>query len=211
MSPYRWTHVGTPSHLGHMDRVAATLPSQAHAGAAQEAPDIGRWEGQDVPLVRPSSCNVKGGIPSSRRYLPYLPTYPFLVPCTLPSCTPRFMRKGIPGVRGCLRSSMAPPGPQARSTAPTQARRLSSSVPFERRLFAGHLAAGTPQLNPFPTASPSFLSPPLCCPLGLPLCAVAPMCAAPPPPPLPPSAPPAVAPSRPLRSPLPPAIAASSL
>ena len=57
-------------HLGHMDRVAATMPSQAHAGAAQEAPDVGQWEGQDVPLVRPSSCNVKGGIPSSRRYLP---------------------------------------------------------------------------------------------------------------------------------------------
>ena len=73
MWPYPWTHVGTPSHLGHMDRVAATMPSQAHAGAAQEAPDIGQWEGQDVPLVRPSSCNVKGGIPSSRRYLPTLP------------------------------------------------------------------------------------------------------------------------------------------
>ena len=70
MWPYPWTHVGTPSHLGHMDRVAATMPSQAHAGAAQEAPDIGQWEGRDVPLVRPSSCNVKGGIPSSRRYLP---------------------------------------------------------------------------------------------------------------------------------------------
>ena len=70
MWPYSWTHVGTPSHLGHMDRVAATMPSQAHAGAAQEAPDIGQWEGQDVPLVRPSSCIVKGGIPSSRRYLP---------------------------------------------------------------------------------------------------------------------------------------------
>ena len=70
MWPYPWTHVGTPSHLGHMDRVAATMLSQAHAGAAQEAPDIGQWEGQDVPLVRPSSCNVKGGIPSSRRYLP---------------------------------------------------------------------------------------------------------------------------------------------
>ena len=70
MWPYPWTHVGTPSHLGHMDRVAATMPSQAHAGAAQEAPDIGQWEGQDVPLVGPSSCSVKGGIPSSRRYLP---------------------------------------------------------------------------------------------------------------------------------------------
>ena len=70
MWPYPWTHVGTPSHLGHMDRVAATMPSQAHAGAAQEAPDIGQWEEQDVPLVRPSYCNVKGGIPSSRRYLP---------------------------------------------------------------------------------------------------------------------------------------------
>ena len=75
MWPYPWTHVGTPSHLGHMDRVAATMPSQAHAGAAQEAPDIGQWEGQDVPLVRPSSCNVKGGIPSSRRYLPTYLTY----------------------------------------------------------------------------------------------------------------------------------------
>ena len=70
MWPYPWTHVGTPSHLGHMDQVGAPMPSQAHAGAAQEAPDIGQWEGQDVPLVRPSSCNVKGGIPSSRRYLP---------------------------------------------------------------------------------------------------------------------------------------------
>ena len=74
MWPYPWTHAGTPSPLRHMDRVAATMPSQAHAGAAQEAPNIGQWEGQDVPLVRPSSCNVKGGIPSSRRYLPtYLP------------------------------------------------------------------------------------------------------------------------------------------
>ena len=70
MWPYSWTHVGTPSHLGHMDRVAATMRSQAHAGAAQEAPNIGQSEGQDVPLVRPSSCTVKGGIPSSRRYLP---------------------------------------------------------------------------------------------------------------------------------------------
>ena len=70
MWPYPWTHVGTPSHLGHMDPVAATMPSEAHAGAAQEAPDIGQWEGQDVPLVRPSSCDVKGGILSSRRYLP---------------------------------------------------------------------------------------------------------------------------------------------
>ena len=80
MWPYPWTHVGTPSHLGHMDRVAATMPSQAHAGAAQEAPDIGQWEGQDVPLVRPSSCNVKEGIPSSRRYLP---TYLRLVGATI--------------------------------------------------------------------------------------------------------------------------------
>ena len=62
--------MGTPSHLGHMDRVTATMPSQAHAGAAQEAPDIGQWEGQDIPLVRPSSCFVKGGIPSSQRYPP---------------------------------------------------------------------------------------------------------------------------------------------
>ena len=84
MWPYAWTHVGKPSHLGHMDRVAATMPSQAHGGAAQEAPDIGQWEGQDVPLVRPSSCNVKGGIPSSRRYLPtYLPCSWCRVSCCL--------------------------------------------------------------------------------------------------------------------------------
>ena len=70
MWPYPWTHVGTPSQPGHLDRVAATLPSQAPAGAAQEAPELGQWKGQDVPLVRPSSCIVKGGIPSSRRYLP---------------------------------------------------------------------------------------------------------------------------------------------
>ena len=70
MWPYPWTHVGTPSHLGHVDRVAATLPSQAPAGAAYQAPDLGQWEGQGVPLVTPSSCTVKGGIPSSRRYLP---------------------------------------------------------------------------------------------------------------------------------------------
>ena len=87
MWPYPWTHVGTPSHLGHMDRVAATMPSQAHAGAAQEAPDIGQWEGQDVPLVRPSSCNVKGGIPSSREYLP---TYLSVVHYQPFGCRPRF-------------------------------------------------------------------------------------------------------------------------
>ena len=84
MWPYPWTHVGTPSHLGHMDRVAAAMPSQAHARAAQEAPDIGQWEGQDVPLVRPPSCNVKGSIPSSRRYLPtYLPLH--LLTCSTSS------------------------------------------------------------------------------------------------------------------------------
>ena len=66
--------MGTPSHLGHLDQVAATLPSKAPAGAAQEAPELGQWGRQDLPLVRPSSCIVKGGIPSSRRYLPtYLP------------------------------------------------------------------------------------------------------------------------------------------
>ena len=80
MWPYPWTHVGTPSHLGHMDRVAATMPSQANAGAAQEAPNIGQWEGQDVSLVRPSSCIVKEGIPSFRRYLPTCDASSFLRP-----------------------------------------------------------------------------------------------------------------------------------
>ena len=72
---YPWTHLGTLSQPGHLDRVAATLPSQAPAGAVQLAPELEQWEGQDVPSVRPSSCIVKGGNPSSRRYLPtYLPT-----------------------------------------------------------------------------------------------------------------------------------------
>ena len=83
MWPYPWTHVETPSHLGHMDRVAATMPSQAHPGEAQEAADIGQWEGQDIPLVRPSSCNVKGGVPSSRRYLPTYLALPQLESCVV--------------------------------------------------------------------------------------------------------------------------------
>ena len=43
--------MGTPSNLGNLDRVGATLPSQAPAGAAYEAPDLGQWEGQDVPWL----------------------------------------------------------------------------------------------------------------------------------------------------------------
>ena len=73
MWSYPWTHVGTPSHLGHMDRVAATMPSQAHAGAAQEAPDIGQWEGQDVPFVRPLPAMSKKA--SRAPEDTYLPTY----------------------------------------------------------------------------------------------------------------------------------------
>ena len=75
MWPYQWTHVGTPSHSGHLDWVAATLPSQSPAGAAKGAPELGHWEVQDVTLVRPSSCIVKEGIQSSQRYLP---TYLFV-------------------------------------------------------------------------------------------------------------------------------------
>ena len=56
-----------------------TISFMLVVGAAQEAPDIGQWEGQDVPLVRPSSCNVKGGIPSSRRYLPTFMLVPHMV------------------------------------------------------------------------------------------------------------------------------------
>ena len=95
MWPYSWTHVGTPSHLGHMDRVAATMSSQAHAGAAQEAPNIGQWEGQDVPLVRPSSCIVKGGIPSSRRYLPTYLSTPDAAAATSTPITNPPMAEGI--------------------------------------------------------------------------------------------------------------------
>ena len=62
MWPYSWTHVGTPSRTGHLDRLATTLPLQAPAGAAQGAPDEGHWKGQDVPFTRPFSCIAKGGI-----------------------------------------------------------------------------------------------------------------------------------------------------
>ena len=56
------------------DTLAAGTPGPvgcdtAAAGAAQEAPDLGQWEGQDVLLVRPSLFVVKGGMRSSQRYL----------------------------------------------------------------------------------------------------------------------------------------------
>ena len=74
MWPRSRTHAGTPSHPGHMDWVAAICLPNLMRERLREAPNIGQWEGQDVPVVRPSSYNVKGGIPSSRRYLPtYLP------------------------------------------------------------------------------------------------------------------------------------------
>ena len=66
------------SHPGHLDQMAATLPSQAPAGAAHQAPDLGQWEGQDASLVRPYSCFVKGKNPR----LPKIPTY---VPLSPPS------------------------------------------------------------------------------------------------------------------------------
>ena len=84
MWPYPWMHVGTPSHPGHLDLVAATLPFQAPAGPTQGAPDLGQWEGQGIPLVRSSSCIVKGGSLSSRRYLPtYLDLHALRVVHTL--------------------------------------------------------------------------------------------------------------------------------
>ena len=58
---------GTPGPGGRDTGLPST---EAPAGAAKEAPDLGQGEGQDVHLVRPSSCIVKGGILSSRRYLP---------------------------------------------------------------------------------------------------------------------------------------------
>ena len=83
MWPYPLTYVGTPSHLGHMDRVAATIPSQAHAGAAQEAPDIGQWEGQDNPFGKTF------GLLCQRRH----PEHP-KVPTCLPKCL------GVPRAQG---------------------------------------------------------------------------------------------------------------
>ena len=117
MLRYPWTHVGTPSHLGHMDRVAATMPSQAHAGAAQEAPDIGQWEGRDVPLVRSSSCNVKRRNPEH----PKIPTYPPLS-SVLPG--PRTLSSVPLGQELCLQypwakdSVISTPGPRTLSSVP---------------------------------------------------------------------------------------------
>ena len=175
MWPYPWTHVGTPSHLGHMDRVAATMPSQAHAGAAQEAPDIGQWEGQDVPLVRPSSCNVKGGIPSSRRYLPtYLPHRCSRVPCVCPALVSALPlpRRPIPSP---LVSPVLPSSPPIRchSEGPV------CTFPSALTAFAVHsLVCATrvfyprPSLLslPFSLVSCRTLTPPSllgCCPLSL--------------------------------------------
>ena len=65
-----------------MDTCGDTLPPGTHGpggrdnafpstcGSGSRGNNIGQWEGQDVPLVRPSSCTVKGGIPSSQRCLP---------------------------------------------------------------------------------------------------------------------------------------------
>ena len=78
---------------GTHGRGAATMPSQAHAGAAQEAPNIGQWEGQDVPLVRPSSCIVKNRHPE----LPKIPTY--LYPTALEK---HFFLLGPPNLWWCV-------------------------------------------------------------------------------------------------------------
>ena len=69
MLPYPWSHVGTPSPPGHLDRVSATLSSRAPARAAQGAPELGQSEGQGVLFLRPSACIVKGGVPR-------MPSYP---------------------------------------------------------------------------------------------------------------------------------------
>ena len=168
MWPYPWTHVGTPSHLGHMDPVAAAMPSQAHAGAAQEAPDIGQWEGQDVPLVRPSSCNVKGGIPSSRRYLPTYPppttehTASGLVPGGNPTTTrrmanpqPRTPGHGtpLPGSPG-QRSHRERGGDTGPAPTPHQTHRKphgGSSTPPARGSPQRSSPNGTPQTRPVNT------------------------------------------------------------
>ena len=71
MWPYPWTHVGTPSHLGHMDRVAATMPSQAHAGAAQEAPEHRAVGGTGRPLGKTFFLQCQRRHPE----LPKIPTY----------------------------------------------------------------------------------------------------------------------------------------
>ena len=85
MCPYPWTNVGTASGPGHLDRVAATLLSGAPAAVAHEACDIGQWEGQDVPSVRPCSCILKGGISSSGRHLPTYPPQICIVACVAQS------------------------------------------------------------------------------------------------------------------------------
>ena len=151
MRPYPLTHVGTPSHLGHMDRVAATMPSQAHAGAAQEAPDIGQWEGQDVPLVRPSSCNVKGGIPSSRRYLPTYLSDPGGVAGQGADVA------GLPGRgsgaphHGCGRQQLAPPGfaqrPRPLALPPAQPAAAAAPAPTQAAAQVKAQAAGTGELG----------------------------------------------------------------
>ena len=55
------------------DTLPPGTPSRAPAGADPGAPELGQRQTQNVFMVRPSACIVKGGIPSSRRYVSYLP------------------------------------------------------------------------------------------------------------------------------------------
>ena len=155
MWPYPWTHVGTPSHLGHMDRVAATMPSQAHAGAAQEAPDIGQWEGQDVLLVRPSSCNVKGGIPSSRRYLPTYLSFAAVAaageaPVARAGSVPCF--RGVLGAAAWSAKAVARPAGAAVAT-PRTPFSLSSAAVAALGDAPGSCARATPRVGGVPGAA----------------------------------------------------------
>ena len=81
MWPYPWTNVGTASHPGHRDWVAATLPSQAPFGAAQGTPELGQWEGQDVPLVGTFLLHCQRWhleLPKIRTYLPFVREHVFV-------------------------------------------------------------------------------------------------------------------------------------
>ena len=142
MWPYSWTHVGTPSHLGHMDWVAATMPSHAHAGAAQEAPNIGQSEGQDVPLVGLSHCIVKGGIPSSRRYLPTLRLPPRAPSCRPHSAQSQLARARAVGLVTCPHARN-PPHPQPVGSGPRQPAQRAGSRGWESaRPRTPHTQAG---------------------------------------------------------------------
>ena len=71
MWPYPWTHAGTPSNLGHLDLVAATLPSQVTCGSGSRGTSHRALGGTGRPQGRTFFLHCQRRNPE----LPMIPTY----------------------------------------------------------------------------------------------------------------------------------------